>query len=126
MPNTDTIRIEGLRIDAVIGVYPHERTGPQPLLFDIALHHDNRAPAATDDVADSVDYAQVCERVRAFVAARQPRLLETLAEALAADLLTVPGVHRARVRIGKPAAAAALGVGMVSVEVVRPVEGAAG
>lgn len=115
----DRIRVEGLRVDAVVGVYPHERTTPQPLLFDITLEHDNRVPAASDAVHDSVDYACVCERVRAFVAAREPQLLESLAEALASDLLQVAGVHAVRVRIGKPQAAAALGAAMVSVEIER-------
>lgn len=115
----DTVLIEGLRVDALVGVYPHERIEPQPLLLDIALTHDNRVPAASDDVAHSVDYAQVCERVRAFVGTRKPQLLETLAEALAADLLQVERVRGVRVRIGKPLAAAALGAGMVSVEVTR-------
>ncbi len=116
----DTVLIEGLRLEAVIGVYPHEREAPQPLLFDIALRYDNRVPAARDAVADSVDYAAVCKRVRVFLAAREPQLLETLAEALAADLLQVAGVRQVRLRIGKPAAAAALGAAMVWVEVERP------
>ncbi len=119
-PPLDTILIEGLRLEAVVGVYPHERDARQPLLFDIALRYDNRMPAASDDVADSVDYAAVCKRVRAFVAAREPQLLEALAEALATDLLQVEGVRHVRLRIGKPAAAAALGAAMVAVEVQRP------
>lgn len=115
----DTIFIEGLHVETLIGVYAHERHAPQPLLLDIELGYDNRSPAASDDVGDAVDYAAVCERVRDFVSARQPQLLETLAEALAADLLQMPGVRRVRLRIGKPQAAQALGAGMVGVEVVR-------
>lgn len=116
----DTIRIEGLQVDAVIGVYPHERDAPQPLLLDIALAHDNTVPAASDAMPDGVDYAAICRRVRAQVATLAPQLLETLAEALAADLLQVGGVHRVQLRIGKPLAARALGAAMVSVEIVRP------
>ena len=122
LPGMDTVSIEGLRVDTVVGVYPHEREARQPLLFDIALGYDNRAPAASDDVRDAVDYALVCERVRAFVAARSPRLLESLAEALAADLLAMVGVRRVRVRIRKPEAARALGVASVGVEIVRDAE----
>lgn len=118
-PGMDTVAIEGLRVDTVIGVYPHERDAPQPLLLDIALSYDNRAPAASDAVRDAVDYAVVCERVRAFVSARQPQLLESLAEALAADLLQVAGVRRVRLRIRKPEAARALGVASVGVEIER-------
>lgn len=115
----DTILIEGLQVEALIGVYPHERQAVQPLLFDIALGGDHRAASAGDDVADAVDYAAVCERVRAFVAARRPQLLETLAEALAADLLRLRGVRSVRLRIRKPEAARALGAASVGVEIAR-------
>ncbi len=115
----DTVFIEGLQVDALIGVYAHERGTVQPLLLDIALDCDNRTPAASDDVDDAVDYAAVCERVRAFVAARRPQLLETLAEALAAELLQLRGVRSVRLRIRKPEAARALGAASVGVEIVR-------
>lgn len=115
----DTVFIEGLRVEALIGVYPHERDAPQPLLLDIALGYDNRVPAAGDDVDDAVDYAAVCARARAFVAARQPQLLETLAEALAADMLGLRGVRSVRLRIRKPGAAHALGADSVGVDIAR-------
>jgi dihydroneopterin aldolase len=115
----DTIFIESLRVDALIGVYAHERGAVQPLLFDIRLGYDTRVPAASDDVADAVDYAAVCEWVRAFVAGRRPQLLEALAEALVEELLRLRGVRSVWLRIRKPEAARALGADAVGVEIVR-------
>ncbi len=115
----DRVLIEGLQVEALIGVYAHERGAVQPLLLDIELGYDNRKPAASDDVADTLDYAAVCARVRQLVAEREPQLLETLAEALAADLLRSFDAITAKVRIRKPLAAAALGAASVGVEIVR-------
>ena len=62
----DIIQIEGLETDAVIGVHAWERTVRQPLLFDLTVEFDNRAPAASDDLARTVDYAEICNEVRSF------------------------------------------------------------
>ena len=105
----DAIHIEGLRVDALVGVHAHEREGRQPLLFDLELAFDNRAPAASDDVADAVDYAAVCEAVRSHVGGREDQLLETLLESLAAALLEqFPAALHLRIRVHKPDAARAL------------------
>lgn len=116
---TDIVFIEGLQVEALVGVYAHERDAVQPLLLDIELGYDNRKPAASDDVADTLDYAGVCARARQLVAEREPQLLETLAEALAADLLRSFDATTAKVRIRKPLAAQALGAASVGVEIVR-------
>lgn len=116
---SDRVLVEGLQVEVVVGVYDHERDAPQPLLFDLELSCDNRKPAASDAVADTVDYAAVCEAVRRFVSRQRPQLLETLAERLAAELLRRFAVETARVRIRKPVAAKALGAASVGVEIVR-------
>lgn len=116
----DTIHIEGLRVDALVGVHPHEREGRQPLLFDLALAFDNRIAAASDDVADALDYAAVCEAVRGHVEPRGDQLLETLLETLAAGLMErFPAAHRVELRVHKPEAARALGCAGVGVSIVR-------
>src|SRR3546814_7600062 len=43
--------IEDLRIDAVIGIYDWERRVRQTLSFDIEMAFDNTVPAASDDIA---------------------------------------------------------------------------
>ncbi|NLG59968.1 MAG: dihydroneopterin aldolase [Gammaproteobacteria bacterium] len=116
----DTIHIEGLRVDALVGVHPHERDGRQPLLFDLALAFDNTVAAATDDVADALDYAAVCEAVRDFVAGRGDQLLETLLEGLAEALMAqFTHARQLRLRVHKPEAARALGCADVGVSIVR-------
>lgn len=116
---TDLVRIEGLQVEALVGVYGHERDAKQPLLFDIDLAYDNLRAAESDDVADTIDYATVCEAVREFVGAREPQLLETIAEALAAQLLLAFETPRVRIRIRKSVAAQALGAVSVGVEITR-------
>ena len=44
----DKVFIEGLEVDALIGIYDWERRIRQPLAFDIEMAFDNRVPAASD------------------------------------------------------------------------------
>ncbi len=116
---TDRIQIEGLQVDVLVGVYAHERDAAQRLLLDIELAYDNTRACARDDVADTLDYAVVCDTTRTFVTRHAPQLLETLAEALAAHLLDRFATPRVRIRIRKPLAAQALGAASVGIEIVR-------
>lgn len=102
----DTVHITGLRAETVIGVYDWERTIRQPLVVDLELASDNRRAAANDQIEDAVDYAAISTRVIAFIEASEFQLIETLAEQLAALLLTEFGIPWLRLRLDKPGAVA--------------------
>lgn len=100
----DTVYIEGLRAETVIGVYDWERTVRQTLVLDLELAGDNRRAAGRDRVEDAVDYAAVAGRVLAFVEGSDFRLIETLAERLAELVMSEFGVPWLRLRVSKPGA----------------------
>lgn len=110
---TDIVFIEGLRVDAVIGVHAHERLAPQPLRLDIRMQFDNRPAAASDALADALDYEAVSRRLAEYVADSRCALVETLAEGCAALILHEFGARGVWLRLSKPqalAAAQAVGV----------------
>ena len=111
---TDKVFIEGLEIEALIGIYDWERRIRQPLQFDIEMAFDNRRPAASDAIADTLDYKAVSKRLIAFVEASSFQLVETLAERCAAILREEFGVAWLRLKLSKPGAVrGARGVGVV-------------
>jgi 7,8-dihydroneopterin aldolase/epimerase/oxygenase len=110
----DHVFIEGLRIEAEIGINPDEFGRTQPLLLDLELGFDNRIPAASDAIADTLDYATVAARLAAHIGGRRWNLVETVAESCAALLREEFGVRRLRLKVGKPdALAAARSVGVI-------------
>lgn len=124
MKGLDLIELRKLRAECVVGVYPSERTQPQPLLVDLALHFDARPAARGGGLAASIDYAKLAGEVRFLLAASRFHLLETAAEALARYLLAPPteDVPRARVqavsvRLSKPRALA--GSALASLQIHR-------
>jgi 7,8-dihydroneopterin aldolase/epimerase/oxygenase len=100
----DTVFIEGLEIEALIGIYDWERRVRQPLLFDIEMAFDNRVPAASDAIADTLDYKAVSKRIAEYVSQSGFGLVETLAERVAAVILDEFAVRHVRLKLSKPGA----------------------
>ena len=100
----DHVFIEGLTIEALIGIYDWERRIRQPLVFDIEMAFDNRKPAASDAIEDTLDYKAVSKRLIAFVSASDFGLVETLAERCAALILDEFGVQHVKLKLSKPGA----------------------
>jgi 7,8-dihydroneopterin aldolase/epimerase/oxygenase len=118
----DRVFVEGLRIMTVIGVHTRERKRTQPLVVDVELATDARRAAAADDLRLAVDYGAVARFVARFVGTHRPRLLETLAEALAERLLAEFRTPWVRLKLVKPRAVpGARGAGLEIERGRRPV-----
>ncbi len=117
---TDKVFIEALDIETLIGIYDWERRIRQSLLFDIEMAFDNRKPAASDDIADTLNYKAVSKRLIEYVSASSFGLVETLAERCAEIILTEFAVSHVRLKLSKPGAVrGARAVGVI-IERSRP------
>ncbi len=99
-----TIFIEGLKIDCVIGIYPHERVKEQTLIVDCALDRDFAAAAMSDHVKDTVDYVHLADALTNLAKTRKYKLLETFAEEGAALVIREFAAARVGLKIMKPGA----------------------
>ncbi len=98
-----TIRIEALRIDCIIGILDRERVMAQRLLVDVELDVDFAAAAASDDVADTVNYAEVAQSLTTLAVQGQFRLVERfVSDACSRLLQNHPRIQRARITARKP------------------------
>jgi len=85
------------------GVIPEENRLGQKYIVDLVLHLDLRRAAATDDVADTVNYAEVHALLKKIVEGPPVKLIETLAENIARALLgTYTSINEAVVSVTKP------------------------
>ena len=100
----DKVFIEGLEIDALIGIYDWERRIRQTLVFDLEMGFDNRVPAATDDIAHTLDYKAVSRRLVEYVSESGFGLVETLAERCAELVMTEFNIRWLRLKLSKPGA----------------------
>lgn len=97
----DKVFIEGLEIDALIGIYDWERRIRQTLRFDLEMGFDNRVPAASDNIADTLNYKAVSKRLVELVEQSDYGLVETLAERCAAAVLAEFDVRWLRLKLSK-------------------------
>ena len=97
----DRIEIRGLRVLGVHGVLPEEQGRSQPFELDLDVDLDTTAAAASDDVADTVDYGAAVEVARRVVETHSYALMETLAAKVAETLLADPRVSGVTVALRK-------------------------
>ncbi|MBO9627639.1 MAG: dihydroneopterin aldolase [Microbacterium sp.] len=119
MQHLDEISLTGLTVFGRHGVYDHERRDGQEFTVDVRLRMPLTRAAASDDVADTVHYGELAEKVAAVVAGEPVNLIETLAERIADVALDDPRVHETTVTVHKPHAPIPLSFADVSVTVHR-------
>jgi len=107
---TDYLSVRDLSVRAVIGVHAWERDVEQTLLVSVDMvpgTTDIRKAAASDDLADALDYSAVAETIAAVLREGRFRLIETAAERVAGRLLADFAVSWLRLELRKSIASAA-------------------
>jgi 7,8-dihydroneopterin aldolase/epimerase/oxygenase len=123
VPDTPvSIEISGLSLYTHHGVSAAEREVGQRLVLDITLDMLRNDATTTDDVADTVDYGEVCQLAALIAQQRSYRTLERLATAIADRLLDDFDVHSVMVKASKPEPPIPLPVDEASVTVWRELE----
>lgn len=98
----DRIVIAGLEVWAHHGVLPHEAEVGQRFVVDVALELDLARAGASDDLADTVDYGALGQRIHAVVAGPPRKLIEAVAADVADLCLEDERVEAVEVVLHKP------------------------
>lgn len=105
----DTVFIRNLALTTIVGIHPWERDTPRTVVLDLELAADCARAAASDAIADALDYDAVSRRLRELVESSRFELIETLAQHCATLLIEELGVPWVRLTLHKPGA---LGAGI--------------
>lgn len=100
----DKVMIEGLQVDAFVGIYAWEHEQPQPLVIDVTMVWDNRPAAHSEQISDALDYDQVSQAITRMIEQQPWQLIETVAERIAALILNDFAVPQVMVKVAKPKA----------------------
>lgn len=115
----DRLALTGLRAFGHHGVFQHERTDGQEFIIDLTVWLDVRAAASADDLAATIHYGELAERVVAAVESDPVDLIETVAERVAGIALSYPSARRVDVTIHKPSAPITVPFADVSITISR-------
>ena len=116
---TDRILLSQMRFDGRHGVSDEERATVQPFEVDVELYLDLQPAGIDDDLTKTVDYSQVFELCRDLVEATNFRLLETIAEGIAHEILVAHKVAEVVVRVRKLKVPVSGALGYAEVEIRR-------
>ncbi len=98
----DRIIIQDLRLSAIVGVNRWEKAAPQIVAVDLEIAAEAAKAAATDRIADTIDYKRLSRDVAELAASQPFELVETLAEAIATLVLDKHGAPWVKVTLRKP------------------------
>ncbi len=101
----DRIHIIDLEVDGILGIKPDERINKQTLRVNVTMWADTKPAAASDDIADAVNYRTITKAMIAHIEQGEPMLVERLIQELA-DICfaTDDRIEHVRVRLEKPGA----------------------
>ena len=121
VPVSDVIRIEGIEAFGYHGVFPQEKREGQTFLVDVDIETSFDEAIAHDDVAYTVDYGVVAERVAEIIQGEPADLIETVCDRIVTKVLSLERVKATRVTIHKPQAPISVPFAGVSVSRRREV-----
>lgn len=98
----DVIALRGVRVWGRHGANPGERDAEQPFDLDIHIEMDLSDAAYSDDLGDTLNYADLHQRVAGIVQSTSFMLLERLAVEILNAIFRDARVVRAEVSIAKP------------------------
>ena len=87
-----SVRVEGLRLDAEVGVYASEHGRKQPIVVSLEAEVASEAAHPDADLGHAVNYAALAETVRQVVGRHHHELLEDLAQELANTMFADPRI----------------------------------
>lgn len=98
----DLIALRNVRAYGRHGANPGERDAEQPFDIDVEIAIDLAAACASDDLDDTVNYAELHKRILDVVQSTSFALLERLASQIVHEIFRDPRVARVCVAVGKP------------------------
>ncbi len=118
----DQIHIRNLECYGYTGVLSEEQRLGQRFRVDLRLGVDLSAAARSDDLADTVNYADIVTIARDTIRQQPFKLIEALAFAIATQLLALPRIEQVEITLTKPHAPIPDFSGEVAVSLTLPPE----
>ncbi|MFL6514601.1 MAG: dihydroneopterin aldolase [Chthoniobacterales bacterium] len=97
----DLIHVEQLEVGARIGVTDEERADPQRLTISVTLRSKADFDRLEDDIQQTINYVDVCAKIKTMAMSRQWNLIETLASEVASHLLANFPMNTVEVEVRK-------------------------
>lgn len=100
----DTVFLENVALIGKHGVADEERNAPREFHIDVVAEIDTGVAVRGDDLEKTANYVDFLEAARKIVEGPSVKLIETLGERIAKEILKNPRVRKVAVTVRKPGA----------------------
>ena len=116
----DQINVNGIKAFGYHGVLPHEAVEGQEFVVDLALLLDLSAASRSDNLDETVNYADLAQIVHDNIVGERVQLIERLAGQIADQIKSsYPQIDSISVTVHKPHAPVTLDFDDISVTITR-------
>ena len=117
---SDQIRVTGIRAFGYHGVLPHEATEGQEFIVDLLVTLDLRAVSLSDDLTQTINYADLAQIAHDNIVGDRVQLIERLAGRIAEEISSAYSqITSVSVTVHKPHAPVTLDFEDISVTITR-------
>ena len=117
---SDQINITGIRAFGYHGVLPHEAIEGQEFIVDLVITLDLQAASQSDDLSQTVNYADLAQIVHENIVGERVQLIERLAGRIADEIkATYPQILSISVTVHKPHAPVTVNFADIAVTITR-------
>jgi len=115
----DCIHIKGIRAYGYVGFLPEEQVLGQWFQVDLTIWTDLSVAGQSDELSETYDYSSDVPKIQHLIQTVKYKLIEKLANDIAAILLTSPQVEQVQVRLTKLTPPIPNFSGQVALEITR-------
>ncbi len=117
---SDQIRVNGIKALGYHGVLPHEAVEGQEFSVDLLVTLDLRAASLSDDLTQTINYADLAQIAYDNIVGERVQLIERLAGRIAEEISsTYPQITSVSVTVHKPDAPVDVNFEDISVTITR-------
>lgn len=117
---SDQINVTGIKAIGYHGVLPHEAVDGQEFIVDLKVDLDLRAASLSDDLNETINYADLAQIVHNNIVGERVQLIERLAGRIADEIMDAYTVIKSiQVTVHKPHAPVTVDFGDIAVTITR-------
>jgi len=117
---SDQIRVTGIKAFGYHGVLPHEATEGQDFIVDLLITLDLRAVSLSDDLQETINYADLAQIAHDNIVGERVKLIERLAGRIADEISAAYSqITSVSVTVHKPHAPVAVVFDDISVTITK-------
>ena len=117
---SDQIRVTGIKAFGYHGVLPHEATDGQEFIVDLLVTLDLRAASLSDDLQDTINYADLAQIAHDNIVGDRVQLIERLAGRIGEEISSAYSqITSVSVTVHKPHAPVTVDFENISVTVTK-------